>query len=72
LVLQLSVARRARHLKYFSLISSAYSKATKVEAWSAKLIPVARLIEFAGKGHGPQVDVSVGFNKVLVEELNRS
>jgi hypothetical protein len=30
------------------------------------------LIEFAGKGHGPQVEVSVGFNKVLVEELNRS
>ncbi len=39
---------------------------------AAKLIPGAKLIEFAGKGHAPQMEDPAGFNKVLIEELNRN
>jgi pimeloyl-ACP methyl ester carboxylesterase len=37
---------------------------------AAKLIPGARLVEFPGKGHAPQMEDPVGFNKALVEQLN--
>ncbi|CAI8879465.1 hypothetical protein EMIT0P43_30169 [Pseudomonas jessenii] len=36
------------------------------------MIPGARLIEIAGKGHVAQMADPASFNKVLVEELNRS
>jgi pimeloyl-ACP methyl ester carboxylesterase len=39
---------------------------------AAALIPGARLVEFPGKGHAPQMEDPTGFNKVLLEELNRS
>jgi pimeloyl-ACP methyl ester carboxylesterase len=38
---------------------------------AAKLIPGAKLIEFPGKGHAPQMEDPAGFNKILVEELGR-
>lgn len=38
---------------------------------AAKLIPGARLIEFPGKGHAPQMEDPAGFNKILVEALSR-
>jgi len=38
---------------------------------AAALIPGAKLIEFPGKGHAPQMEDPAGFNKVLIEELNR-
>jgi len=38
---------------------------------AAKLIPGSRLVEFPGKGHAPQMEDPVGFNKALVEQLNR-
>jgi len=37
---------------------------------AAKLIPGARLIEFPGMGHAPQMEDPAAFNKVLVEQLN--
>jgi pimeloyl-ACP methyl ester carboxylesterase len=39
---------------------------------AAKLIPGAKLIEFPGMGHAPQMEDPVGFNKVLIEELDRT
>ncbi|AHL75110.1 alpha/beta hydrolase [Stutzerimonas stutzeri] len=39
---------------------------------AAKLIPDARLVEFPGKGHAPQMEDPGAFNKVLLKELNRS
>lgn len=38
---------------------------------AAKLIPGATLVEFPGMGHAPQMEDPPGFNKVLVEQLNR-
>jgi pimeloyl-ACP methyl ester carboxylesterase len=38
---------------------------------AAKLIPGARLIEFPGKGHAPQMEDPAAFNKILVEALSR-
>lgn len=38
---------------------------------AAKLIPGARLVEFPGMGHAPQMEDPAGFNKVLLEQLNR-
>jgi pimeloyl-ACP methyl ester carboxylesterase len=34
------------------------------------MIPGSRLVEFPGKGHAPQMEDPVGFNKALVEQLN--
>lgn len=39
---------------------------------AAKMIPGAKLIEFPGKGHAPQMEDPAHFNKVLIEELDRS
>lgn len=36
---------------------------------AAKLIPGARLVEFPGKGHAPQMEDPVDFNKKLIGEL---
>jgi len=38
---------------------------------AAKLIPGATLVEFPGMGHAPQMEDPPGFNKVLIEQLNR-
>lgn len=38
---------------------------------AAALIPGARLIEFAGMGHAPQMEDPAAFNKVLVEQLSQ-
>lgn len=38
---------------------------------AAKLIPGSKLIEFPGKGHAPQMEDPVEFNKILVDELNQ-
>ena len=38
---------------------------------AAALIPDARLIEFPGMGHAPQMEDPAAFNKVLIEQLNR-
>lgn len=38
---------------------------------AAALIPDARLIEFAGMGHAPQMEDPVAFNRVLVEQLSQ-
>ncbi|KPX61571.1 Alpha/beta hydrolase fold protein [Pseudomonas amygdali pv. lachrymans] len=35
----------------------------------AQMIPGARLVEFKGKGHAPQMEDPQGFNKALVSEL---
>ncbi|WP_296187068.1 alpha/beta fold hydrolase [Pseudomonas sp. UBA1879] len=39
---------------------------------AAKAIPGARLVEFPGKGHAPQMEDPAQFNKALVSELDRS
>lgn len=38
---------------------------------AAKMIPGSRLVEFAGKGHAPQMEDPAGFNNALIEELDR-
>jgi len=38
----------------------------------AKMIPGARLIEFPGMGHAPQMEDPTDFNSKLINELNRS
>ena len=38
---------------------------------AAKLIPGSRLVEFPGMGHAPQMEDPAGFNKALIEQLNR-
>jgi pimeloyl-ACP methyl ester carboxylesterase len=38
---------------------------------TAKKIPGARLVEFKGMGHAPQMEDPVAFHRTLLEELNR-
>jgi pimeloyl-ACP methyl ester carboxylesterase len=38
---------------------------------TAKKIPGARLVEFKGMGHAPQMEDPVAFHRALLEELNR-
>ena len=38
---------------------------------TAKKIPQARLVEFKGMGHAPQMEDPAAFHRVLLEELNR-
>ena len=38
---------------------------------TAKQIPGARLVEFKGMGHAPQMEDPVAFHRTLLEELNR-
>lgn len=38
---------------------------------TAKKIPGARLVEFPGMGHAPQMEDPAGFNKALISELDR-
>jgi len=38
---------------------------------TVKKIPGARLVEFKGMGHAPQMEDPVAFHRTLLEELNR-
>jgi pimeloyl-ACP methyl ester carboxylesterase len=38
---------------------------------TTKKIPGARLVEFPGMGHAPQMEDPAGFNKALISELDR-
>jgi pimeloyl-ACP methyl ester carboxylesterase len=38
---------------------------------AAKQIPNARLVEFKGMGHAPQMEDPAAFHRALLEELNR-
>ncbi|RRZ91664.1 alpha/beta fold hydrolase [Erwinia sp. 198] len=38
---------------------------------AAKLIPHARLIEFKGMGHAPQMEDAAMFNRTLIDDLNK-